>query len=124
MTHVIMLGVGAAAVVCFNTHESNMKLLKEKVFRIGLEQLWYCPDCDTYFVSLQNRTYSATHPIPSEKAQVWYKLLAGVGQLPKDVSSYGDAYMRANHVQDRVCPLDSNHEHDNYDDTNIGTEKI
>lgn len=45
------------------------------------------------------------------------------GQLPKDVSAYGDAYMRANRVLDRVCPHVDNHEHDNCGDTNTETEQ-
>lgn len=94
-----------------------MKLLKQKTFRIGLQRLWYCDECYCFFVSIDNRTYHSIQLIPREKAPVWFRLLGG-GQLPKDVSSYGDAYMRANHVLDQVCPHASNDERDNYDDTN------
>lgn len=113
----ITLGVVVVIVVYCNMLVNRMKLLKQKTFRIGLQQLWYCGECNQFYVSIENRIYQSIQPIPHLKAQIWFRMLGG-GQLPKDVSLYGDAYMRANHVQDQVCPNVDNPEHDSYGDTN------
>jgi hypothetical protein len=54
-----------------------MKILARQVTRLGLQRLWYDPEKDQYYVSIDNRTYHSKQPIPKEKAPIWFELLGG-----------------------------------------------
>lgn len=51
--------------------------VKQQVFRTGLQKLWYDYKEDQWYVSIENRTYTSTQPIPKEKVDVWWCLLGG-----------------------------------------------
>lgn len=52
-----------------------MKLIARKTFRTGVQSLWYNESEKQHYVSIKNRTYKSTQPIPDEKVPVWAKLL-------------------------------------------------
>lgn len=53
-----------------------MQLIAQRVERTGKQSLWRNNNGE-YFVSIKNRTYESTQPIPVEKAEIWNTLLGG-----------------------------------------------
>jgi len=60
-----------------NKTEGNvvMKVIAQKVFRIGLQKLLYDEKQDQYYVGITNRTYHSLVPIRKEKVNQWKWLL-------------------------------------------------
>lgn len=52
------------------------KVLAAKTERTGVQTLWR-DDWGQHFVSIKNRSYSSTVPIPPEKVRIWLELLGG-----------------------------------------------
>lgn len=55
-----------------------MKLLARQICRTGVQSLWYDEETQCYYVSIKNRTYESTQPIPVDKVEIWADLLGGV----------------------------------------------
>lgn len=54
-----------------------MRLIAARTERTGLQQLFRDDQTGEHYVSITNRTYSSTQPIPQEKVEVWKRLLQG-----------------------------------------------
>lgn len=51
-----------------------LELVARKVFRIGVQSLWF-DGVDRYYVSIRNRSYSSLIEIPWSKALIWKEVL-------------------------------------------------
>lgn len=58
--------------------DPNWVLIKRRVARIGVLRLWYPPDEDQWYVTLDNRTYHNVHTIAPDKLKLWKAEMGGV----------------------------------------------